>query len=156
MSFETAVGRVVGLRDGESPGQRVALIAVEPVAACRRCMEGRGCGAGLLYASGTTEIAIPAPSGLVLVPGDIVELRLPAAALLRVALLAYGLPLAGLLLAATGAALAGASQLTAVVAAGAGALAGVLSARRRLSLTCPQPLKQLELAVPRAQPEAAA
>ena len=155
MSFETAVGRVVGLRDGDTPEQRMALIAVESVPACRRCMEGRGCGAGLLYASGATEVAIPAPSGLVLVPGDIVELRMPAAALLEAALLAYGLPLAGLLLAATGAALTGAGELVTVVVAGAGALAGVLAARRRLSRTCPRPLQQLELAAPTVQPDGA-
>lgn len=150
MSFETAAGRVVGLRDGDSPEKRVALIAVDPVPACRRCMEGRGCGAGLLYAPGATEIAIPAPSGIDLVAGDVVELRLPAAALLRAASLAYGLPLAGLLLAAAGAALMGAGDVVTVLAAGGGMLAGALAARRRLSLTCPRPLHQLELALPGA------
>ena len=155
MSFETAVGRVVGLRNGDSPDRRVALIAVEPVSACRRCMQGRGCGAGLLYASGSTEIAVSAPSGLVLAPGDVVELRLPAAALLRAALLAYGLPLAGLLLGASSAALTGAGELVTVTAAGVGMLAGVLAARRRLSLTCPRPLQQLELAVPAVRPDGA-
>lgn len=155
MSFETAAGRVVGLRGGDAPERGVVLIAVEPVPACRRCMEGRGCGAGLMFASGATEIAVPAPPGLELVPGDAVELRLPAEALLRVALLAYGLPLAGLLLAAAGAALTGAGDLMTVLAAGFGTLAGALAARRRLALTCPRPLHRLELHLPAASADAA-
>lgn len=154
MSVETAAGTVVGLLPGDAPERRMALIAVDPVPACRRCMAGRGCGAGLMYAPGTTEITVPAPSGLSLAPGDIVELRLPAAALLRSAILAYGLPLAGLLLAAAGAALAGASEPATVLAAGIGLVAGVLAARRRLSRICPRPLHQLELALPGTPPDA--
>lgn len=151
---ETAAGRVVGLRDDGSPERRTVLVAVDPVPACRRCMEGRGCGAGLMSASGATEVAVPAPHGLDLAPGDTVELRLPAQALLRAALLAYGLPLAGLLLAASGAALIGAGEPLTVFAAGGGMLAGALAARRRLALTCPRPLHQLELALPAASTNA--
>lgn len=150
MSFETALGRVIGLRTGDAPDERMAIVAVDPVPACRRCMAGRGCGVAWRYSRGAPEIAVPAPSARVLVAGDVVELRLPAALLLRAASLAYGLPLAGLLLAAIGAALADAGEPVTVIAAGGGLLTGALTARRWLSLSCPKPLHQLELVSPGA------
>lgn len=148
MSFETVLGRVVGLQTGDAAAERMAIVAVDPVPACRRCMAGRGCGVGWRYSRGAPEIAVPAPSARVLVAGDVVELRLPAALLLRAASLAYGLPLTGLLLAAIGAALADAGEPVTVIAAVGGLLAGALTARRWLSLSCPKPLHQLELVLP--------
>jgi len=150
VSFEAAAGRIVGIRKGDNPGKSVALVAVEPVPACERCLRGRGCGAGLLFRSGAAEIAIPVPEKLQLAPGDSVELRLPAAALLRAACMAYGMPLAGLLLAAAAAALAGSGDLAVAVVSAAGLLGGSLAARGLASRSCARPLRALELVAPAA------
>ena len=77
-----------------------AIVSVAPGQACPRCAAGKGCGAGLLYAAERPrEIRVPLAAGSPLSAGDRVELGIPSAELLRGAIYAYGLPLAGMLLA---------------------------------------------------------
>jgi sigma-E factor negative regulatory protein RseC len=74
-------------------------VAVTAAPACARCAAGKGCGAGLLGASGAQRmLTLPLPAGLQLRPGEQVTLRLTPARLLQASLLAYGLPLVAMLL----------------------------------------------------------
>lgn len=112
-----------------------AIVEVEREAACKRCAEGRGCGAGLL--SGTKRNAvlrIALPQSSELQEGDRVILTLESRYLLRATALAYGLPLAGLtLVLGTAQWIAGPlSDLPSVVLAAAGLLAGYLLSRWQL------------------------
>lgn len=67
---------------------------------CARCAAGKGCGAGLLTGAGQSRlIDVSVAPGLDLKPGDEVRLTLAPSHLLRAAILAYGLPLLGVLLA---------------------------------------------------------
>jgi len=69
---------------------------------CARCAAGKGCGAGLLTGkSGFTEIEIQLPPGHYFRAGENVTLSIASSSLLRAALLAYGLPLAGTVVALT-------------------------------------------------------
>ena len=79
--------------------QGYAIVSVAP-AACPRCEAGKGCGAGLISAVDRhREIKVPLADGSLLKTGDPVALAIPAADLLRAAVYAYGLPLAGMVLA---------------------------------------------------------
>lgn len=79
----------------------LATIEVDSMVACPRCAEGRGCGAGLV--SGTARLrrvdAVAAPD-MELQPGDMVSVELQPGRLLNAALMAYGAPLLGAVLAA--------------------------------------------------------
>jgi sigma-E factor negative regulatory protein RseC len=90
--LESPLATVIAVNGGQ------ATLLLENPSACRRCAEGRGCGAGLL-AGGERhrEIELAVPAGLALVAGDRVSLALDGTSILRGALLAYGAPLAGLL-----------------------------------------------------------
>jgi len=69
---------------------------------CPRCAAGKGCGAGLLASSeGSTQVDIQLSPGHFYRTGDAVTLTIASSSLLRAALLAYGLPLAGTVLALT-------------------------------------------------------
>ncbi len=92
--MESPVGRIVSLADGH------ATVSVDAAANCARCAAGKGCGAGLLTGSNRSRlIEVQLASGLGLKVGDEVKLALAPANLLRAALLAYGLPLGGMLIA---------------------------------------------------------
>ena len=77
----------------------IATVAVAAAPACARCAAGKGCGAGLI---GTSQVprtlTLPLPAGLQLRSGEQVTLRMLPARLLQASLLAYGLPLAVMLL----------------------------------------------------------
>jgi sigma-E factor negative regulatory protein RseC len=80
--------------------QDYAIVSVDTGATCARCAAGKGCGAGLRsVAERHREIKVPLAAGLQLKAGDEVALAMPAADLLRGAVYAYGLPLAGMVLA---------------------------------------------------------
>jgi sigma-E factor negative regulatory protein RseC len=80
--------------------QGYAIVSVAPGAACARCAAGKGCGAGLTAAADRRrEIKVPLADGSLLNTGDQVALAIPPADLLRGAVYAYGLPLAGMVLA---------------------------------------------------------
>jgi sigma-E factor negative regulatory protein RseC len=110
-----------------------AIVDVEAGAVCARCAAGRGCGAGVFTARRgrrRLEVAVGPHTGLA--EGDVVAIELAPGNVLRAALIAYGLPLAG---AAGGAALAHALSLgdsgAAVLALG-GLGVGALIGRHRL------------------------
>ena len=92
--MESPVGRIVSLADGH------ATVSVDAAANCARCAAGKGCGAGLLTGSNRSRlIEVQLSPGLGLKAGDEVKLELAPANLLRAALLAYGLPLGGIVIA---------------------------------------------------------
>ncbi|MDH4106693.1 MAG: SoxR reducing system RseC family protein [Gammaproteobacteria bacterium] len=79
----------------------LAVVSVDGMPACARCAEGRGCGAGL-FGQGRAARLVDAriPDGLGVAVGDPVRLSVPPSELLAASLLAYGAPLAGLVLGA--------------------------------------------------------
>lgn len=112
-----------------------AVVSVEGGAVCPRCAEGRGCGAGLYGQSrGGRLVDARIPGGLQVDVGDTVRLVIAPRDLLGASLLAYGLPLAGLLLGALAAAgMASApGDAVAVALAGLGLGAGLVLGRWRL------------------------
>lgn len=129
-------GQVSRVEDGR------AWIACRP-AACRACMEGRGCGAGVFAAlSGRRESVVCVPGDHAgLRAGDSVVLGLDDRQFLRAAARLYGLPLTGLVGGVlAGAMLAGAAEDWAVLA---GAIAGLGIAfyrQRRRDDRYPQPV----------------
>ena len=112
-----------------------AVVSVEGGAICPRCAEGRGCGAGLYgQSSGRRLVDARIPDGMKVSVGDTVHLTISPRDLLGASLLAYGLPLAGLVLGALAAAgLARApGDAVAVALAAAGLGAGLALGRWRL------------------------
>ncbi len=128
----TATGTVTAL-DG-APGRRVAHILASPAAPCARCAEGRGCGADLFrWGRRRNEFRVPLPRSVDVAVGDTVRLAVPERLVLRIALLAFGVPL---LAAATGASLAaawGAGDRGTVLTALLMLLAGAAFSRWRLA-----------------------
>lgn len=124
-------GKVVAVRHGDD-GTRVS-IDVDVSAACPRCAEGKGCGAGIFGGRrAARRFELPLPPGRDIEVGATVTLDLHPRELLQAAVTAYGLPLAG---AAVGAALAYALSLgdaAAAAAALAGVGFGIIAARQRL------------------------
>ncbi len=114
-------------------------VRVDKAVSCARCAAGKGCGAGLTSGAGRAlelELRVP-DSGSPLRVGDSVQLNLLPGNLLRAALLAYGVPLAGAALAAAMAFALGASEPASVTAALAGLMAGMIfSAYRTRRLSC--------------------
>ena len=126
--MESAAGLVVSSSDA------IATVEVESPVSCRRCASGRGCGAGLLASGRPGTIDVNIPPGMALRRGDAVRLVLDSRQLLRAAMLAYGMPLTGLLLFAAIAALVSPGAGDAGMAASGliGLLAGFLFSRWRL------------------------
>ncbi len=92
--MDSPVGRIVSIADGH------ATVSVDAAAVCARCAAGKGCGAGLLSGSNRARlIEVQLSPGLGLKAGDEVKLTLAPAHLLRAAVLAYGLPLGGIVIA---------------------------------------------------------
>ena len=92
--MDSPVGRIVSVADGH------ATVSVDAAAICARCASGKGCGAGLLTGSNRTRlIDVQLSPGLGLKAGDEVKLSLAPSHLLRAAVLAYGLPLGGIVIA---------------------------------------------------------
>lgn len=112
-----------------------ATLSIESPAACPRCAEGKGCGAGLFSGPRERELQLEVPGDGELAEGDRVCLELTDADMLRAAFLAYGLPLAGILLSLVLArlVLGPLSDAASVSVAVTGLLAGWLVGRKRLS-----------------------
>jgi sigma-E factor negative regulatory protein RseC len=127
-----AVDAVVrGLRT--TAAGRIADLALMNIPACPRCAEGRGCGAGLFGRRNRAgAVSLPVPPTLELRPGQPVKLRLREQTLLAAALLVYGQPLAGAAIASGAAWLLGFGEPAAILAALAGLVAGMATARQRL------------------------
>ncbi|MCH8479038.1 MAG: SoxR reducing system RseC family protein [Wenzhouxiangella sp.] len=85
-------------RDGD--GRR--WLRFDKLSSCQRCLSGQGCGAGVfsrLFARGHARLAMP--PGRFFKPGQRVRVGIPSSTLVLMAMLLYGLPLGGFLLAAT-------------------------------------------------------
>lgn len=124
-------GRVESLQSDEN-GLR-AVVGIDVAAACPRCAAGKGCGAGIFVDTGTRRhVEAAVRPGLQLRKGDLVEVALAPENLLRAALIVYGLPMAGAILAAAIAYALGVSELFAAISALAGLGAGLLLGRWRL------------------------
>lgn len=92
--MDSPLGRIVSIADGQ------ATVSVDAAAICARCAAGKGCGAGLLTGGNRTRmIEVQLSPGLGLKAGDEVRMTLAPSHLLRAAVLAYGLPLAGIVIA---------------------------------------------------------
>lgn len=114
---------------------RTASVSLPPVR-CSRCLSGRGCGAGLLSVGGRERrVSVDLAPGLDVGAGDRVRLSQDGTAVLKAASLAYGAPLAGILLAAAiataGGLSGGAALALAALGLAGGAGAGAFFARGR-------------------------
>ncbi len=77
----------------------MATVEVDSPIACPRCAAGKGCGAGIFQATQQPrKIEVRIPPGMKIRRGETIELTIGPKFLLRAAMLAYGLPLAGLVL----------------------------------------------------------
>jgi sigma-E factor negative regulatory protein RseC len=128
--MEQALGQISSLTDTG------AIVSVDVGSACARCNAGKGCGAGLLQGTDRrVQVHIDLPPGSKLREGDRIALAIAPVYLLRGAMLAYGLPLVGLL-AAVGIARLVAGDLPdwqAVLSAIAGLAGGLVLSRVILS-----------------------
>lgn len=120
-------GRIVSVHAG------YAVVEVDAELVCERCASGKGCGAGLLGGgAGAQRISVSVPADLDVVDGDLVSIVLQPKDILRAAVIVYGYPLAGAVIGAIAAAIAGFGDVAAAVAALSGITVGFLSASRRL------------------------
>ena len=88
--MESPVATVVAVELGS------ALLSVERNVACARCASGKGCGAGFLAESkASAELRLQIPEGVILRPGDTVNLIMEPANIFSAAVYVYGLPLIG-------------------------------------------------------------
>lgn len=124
-------GQVVSV--GTDSCDRTVVVAVESVVACERCASGKGCGAGLLGSQlGDKQIQATLAADLDVRIGDVVSIKLEPRHLLRAAVIVYGYPLCGAVLAAIAAFVTGLGEVAAALAALGGLVAGLLLARNRL------------------------
>lgn len=124
-------GRVLAVDLAKTPPS--AKVEVTSAVSCERCAAGKGCGAGLIGASGgNRSIEARIAPGITVDIGDEVSIELAPRNLLHAALVVYGLPLGGALLGSGVAYSLGLADLHAALAALGGIVAGFLVARRRL------------------------
>lgn len=123
-------GRIVSI---DSDDAHSVVVEVEATVACKRCAEGKGCGAGLLGGPAKSrQVSAVLTAGLRVQNGDQVSLDLAPRNLLQAAIIVYGYPLSAALIAALLAVSVGLGDLAAAVSAVLGVFAGVLLARLRL------------------------
>ncbi|MCH7821586.1 MAG: SoxR reducing system RseC family protein [Proteobacteria bacterium] len=110
-----------------------AIVDIDVVEVCPRCAAGKGCGAGLL-ASGDRirQVEASMHPDLNLAEGDLVEIALAPSNLLRAALIVYGLPMLGAVVAAAAANAWSLGDASAAMAALFGLAAGIVLGRWRL------------------------
>ncbi|NCF72497.1 MAG: hypothetical protein GWP67_03235 [Gammaproteobacteria bacterium] len=124
-------GQVVSLRADDS-GTR-ALVEVESAVVCPRCESGKGCGAGLLGRQpGEKRVEAVVAENLDLENGDLVSVVLAPRNVLRAAVIVYGYPLCGAVLAAILAFGLEAGDASGAIAALIGLVSGIMAARIRL------------------------
>ncbi|MCP5092126.1 MAG: SoxR reducing system RseC family protein [Gammaproteobacteria bacterium] len=129
--MENPRGRIISVKRVDTSLQ--ALVEVDASISCRRCREGKGCGAGLFGSDAQSRrFEALIGEGLDVQEGDDVRVELAPANLLQASLIVYGMPLFGAILGAVFAYLAGLAELYAAVAALGGIVAGFVVARRRL------------------------
>lgn len=119
--------------EGLRPAARVEVAAAFT---CARCASGKGCGAGIFGAKGgSRRIDARIATGITVHEGDEVRIELAPRQILSAAVIVYGLPLAGAVLAAAAAYAAGLGDVPASFAGLAGIAAGILISRRRLRMS---------------------
>jgi len=129
--MENPRGRIIAVKRLDT--SLYALVEVDASISCRRCREGKGCGAGLFGSNGKSRrFEALIGEGVDVHEGDDVRIELAPANLLQASLTVYGLPLSGAILGAVFAYLAGLAELYAAMAALGGIVAGFVVARRRL------------------------
>lgn len=110
-----------------------AIVAVDVSAACPRCASGKGCGAGLLTGRDRERrVEARIRTGDPLQQGDRVEIALAPSNLLLAAVIVYGLPMLGAVLAAALAYALALGDIAAAVAALAGLATGLTIGTWRL------------------------
>ena len=124
-------GTVIAISgDGLSRRAHVEVTAAE---FCRRCAEGKGCGAGLGGQGGKLRrIEAEIPPGADVAAGDVVGIALAPRNVLRAATIVYGWPLAGAAVGATFAYSASFGDAAAAASALVGLAAGAVLVRVRL------------------------
>ena len=124
-------GRIIELLPDADPPR--AVIEVASALRCPRCAAGKGCGAGLLGGEeGPRQVNALVPGDLEVRDGDTVRLDMSSQGLLQAALAAYGAPLAGILIAASGAYMAALSDLQSILVTLLGGFIGALGGRAYL------------------------
>ena len=110
-----------------------AIVDVDVSTACPRCAAGKGCGAGLLVGSSRLrQVEASFSASLDLAEGDNVEIALSPNNLLKAALMVYGLPMLGAIVAAGFAYVMALGDAAAASAAIVGLLSGLVVSRWRL------------------------
>ena len=129
--MENPRGRIISVHVVNSDSY--AVIEIESNAACARCAAGKGCGAGLLGGDAAMRrVEAMIASGVTVQQGDEVFISLEPKNLLQAAMLVYGMPLSGAVLAAIAAYGLGLGDLAAALTALAGMGAGFFLARLKL------------------------
>ena len=110
-----------------------AIVSIDVVAVCPRCAAGKGCGAGLLASDDRIrQVEASMHPDMDLAEGDLVEIALAPSNLLRAALIVYGLPMLGAVVAATLAYIWTLGDASAAAAALLGLAVGIVLGRWRL------------------------
>jgi len=124
-------GRILSIYPDADPPCAAVEIAAAPI--CSRCAAGKGCGAGI-FSGDTKPRSVDAllAQGLAVREGDRVSIELAPDNLLLAALLVYGLPLTGAIIASAAAWFLGAGDLIAAAMAVVGTGVGMTIGRMRL------------------------
>jgi len=129
--MQNPCGQIVSIREGHA--RRRAVVAVEAADACARCASGKGCGAGIFgKQTGRRHLEAKVADDQDLGVGDLVRIALESKNVLRAAIVIYGYPLSGVVLAAIGAHATGLGDVGAASGVLCGVAAGMLAARLRL------------------------
>lgn len=129
--MENPRGRIISLHAANSDSY--AIIEIESKAACARCAAGKGCGAGLLGGDAAVRrVEAMIASGVDVQQGDEVLISLEPKNLLQAAMLVYGMPLLGAVLATAVAYGLGLGDVAAALTALAGIGSGFFLARLKL------------------------
>ena len=124
-------GRIIAVKHSDPAVH--ALVEVDAAVQCKRCAEGKGCGAGLFGTSAATRrVEALVREDISVGEGDEVRIALEPRNLLRASLIVYGLPLGFAVGAAAFAYFAGLGDLGAALAALVGVAGGLLVARSQL------------------------
>ena len=127
-------GQIVSVSADRS--RRQVVVEIDSVPVCERCESGKGCGAGVLgQRSGDRRVEATVAEKLDVRKGDLVSIMLEPRNVLRAAIIVYGYPLTGAVLAAFFAFGIGLGDIAAAVAALSGLVAGILIAKVRLQNT---------------------
>ncbi len=129
--MENPRGRIIAVRHSDPAVH--ALVEVDATVQCQRCLEGKGCGAGLFGTTrATRRVEALVREDLAVGEGDEVRIALEPRNLLKASLIVYGLPLGFAVAAAAAAYFVGFGDLQAALAALAGIVGGLLAARSRV------------------------